>query len=1171
MVMVMTIQVSYHARSLISAAVAMAFLSPGMLMAQPYIDVNGTSQWKDRLDDGAEMTRLAITGEAPPDYVKTLTVGADGLGTLQFNQNASGNTSLVEVWGVENEYIPSYPIGMAIQGGIHVNGVQLTDDASVIRVGSGVSDEKGIFSMSGPLTVSNSTLEGGLIHINSEGTFADITVSGSTINEYVFDLGSDATATVGNIRITDSTLGQKLISSDGDFTAGDIVLDNVTFTGTDALIQQYTGNNLSIGNLTITNTDLSNKQLFDAFGSNVTTGVITVRGETNKPVQFGESMIELNNVTKATLGGIVIEHAATAQDAVYQESIVNLNRMEKLEVPSITVNDVSIVNNKSSPYGLQTHTGGIRIEGSDDVVLGSLMATNIRHQGEDAFISLSGIHIQSTTVKDKIDALVAHQITTNTRKHFEGEDFTEPSEVYGIGLETATLNGVGRIDIRDISGTGSATTYGLNVSRTAVAADQLTVQGIQANDGKAYGARFNRTPATDKVESRIGQMVIGKVTSTNEAAHGLHVKGHTLQADSVVISEVVSKTHASGITALGGADITVKKGQIQMGSSTQTLSSPMEIRHTAIHADNSKVRIDGGTVQGNIVSTSEGLVSLSGDAETDRYVTDVFNVNKGRFEATLTNGSTLEGRVDDYWCLGTKRAEMLYDADGQKAIQATEGGQATLNLNGGAWRVADRSFVSNVAFGEAGGVVDLTLGGHTSLAIKNLKGIGTFEMTFGKNERDADGQIQSDMLYVQNMAADGRYTINPAIDSTVTSLDDLDGLRFATTNAVTTTDNFTVAFTDQGILDRAFTVKVEVYDPNDPNNEAFNGKGTGEGGVKPGNEAVNEIFKDGGSNWYLDTKKDAPTGPELSDAGQALLATAKGTYWSAVDMDRYHNRSADVRYAEGVDGVWLRMRHERLGTDSGASDFRSKHMMYQIGVDHVVSQADQELRLGLAVDYMDGESDYKGIAGEGGVDRYGLWAYGTMTYDSGLYLDLVAKYGRLKSDFDIVNGSGHRVAADYRNDMWALSIEGGRQFPITDTRLFVEPNAQLQYTRITSADYRTSQGSDIRQDAVDSLISRFGVRVGQMFEAKDRRAMVYAKADYFHEFMGDQTFRVKDATTASSGTALEHENDGHWFDVGFGCQAQFNRSGYGFVDAEYRFGNDLEKAWVFNAGIRFEF
>ena len=51
----------------------------------------------DRLDDGAEMTRLAITDEAPPDYVKTLTVGADGLGTLQFNQNASGNTSLVEV------------------------------------------------------------------------------------------------------------------------------------------------------------------------------------------------------------------------------------------------------------------------------------------------------------------------------------------------------------------------------------------------------------------------------------------------------------------------------------------------------------------------------------------------------------------------------------------------------------------------------------------------------------------------------------------------------------------------------------------------------------------------------------------------------------------------------------------------------------------------------------------------------------------------------------------------------------------------------------------------------------------------------------------------------------------------------------------------------------------
>ena len=73
----------------------------------------------------------------------------------------------------------------------------------------------------------------------------------------------------------------------------------------------------------------------------------------------------------------------------------------------------------------------------------------------------------------------------------------------------------------------------------------------------------------------------------------------------------------------------------------------------------------------------------------------------------------------------------------------------------------------------------------------------------------------------------------------------------------------------------------------------------------------------------------------LSDAGSALLATARGTYWTSVEIDRLTNRMGDARYANnGEDGLWIRLRQSRLGTDTGEGDFKSDNTVYQMGYDH---------------------------------------------------------------------------------------------------------------------------------------------------------------------------------------------------------------------------------------------
>ena len=136
--------------------------------------------------------------------------------------------------------------------------------------------------------------------------------------------------------------------------------------------------------------------------------------------------------------------------------------------------------------------------------------------------------------------------------------------------------------------------------------------------------------------------------------------------------------------------------------------------------------------------------------------------------------------------------------------------------------------------------------------------------------------------------------------------------------------------------------------------------------------------------------------------------------------------------------------------------------------------------IGVALDYWESDSDFDGISGQGGTDRLGLTAYGTWLGESGAYVDVTAKWAQLSNDFDIVNSSGNTVSADYDNDVYSLGIESGHKFtPLKDKSWFVEPEVQLQYTHVTGAGYRTSQGSRLEQDSFDSVVTRVGFRLGR--------------------------------------------------------------------------------------------
>lgn len=395
----------------------------------------------------------------------------------------------------------------------------------------------------------------------------------------------------------------------------------------------------------------------------------------------------------------------------------------------------------------------------------------------------------------------------------------------------------------------------------------------------------------------------------------------------------------------------------------------------------------------------------------------------------------------------------------------------------------------------------------------------------------------------------------------------------------------------------------EAVTPGNPDNgngiETGGGSDSGDGSGDEGNNGSAD-GNDGGSDGGKPPKdsgtdgKPARPSKRISEVGRAVIATARSTYWQSIEMDRLNKRLGERRLskpsADGgtLDGLWIRLRRSEFGTNASTGDFRAQGEGYQVGFDRSTAVKSGTLLLGGAIDWLSSDTDYRDAAGDGSVDRLGFAAYATWFGERGGYLDAVAKYGRLKHDFQVRTTSGERVKGNYDNHLFAFSLEAGKRFA-TESRAnaaplpgwFFEPQAQIQYIFVSSASYRTKgvkQESRINEAAIHSVVSRAGFRLGRtfggasaLFGAAAAPAEIYIKADWLREWHGRQRLRVADKTTPEGGAIVALDNKGNRFDAGVGGQAALTRSVRVYADAEYLFGSDLEKTWNLNAGLRWIF
>ena len=870
-------------------------------------------------------------------------------------------------------------------------------------------------------------------------------------------------------------------------------------------------------------------------GVNVEAGNIKLQGN-RKGVYAKEGFVTLNTLN--TAGNKTIDVRAT-YDAIYSDGgIINLNA------------DTNTVIGGRHGIVAELNDSTVNINGNKNIIAATSRTDDLSY-GDKTVIWAAKEAVQEgkiDTDDKKDDPKLNVNITAKTENIISGTIRAENNT-------TVTVKTTG-------GNTGGNYIYSSAQARDYDGDTQLTT-AVFAGDG-----------ATVNISAADGQ--VNEIRTTFFGSTGDNERERVIWAQKQGTINIDGETHIVASKAEenteGGNHAANNKGiAITAGSSEK----PTDI--TDIYDNRSTVDLKyktGSYIIGDIVSGFNGAVDIHGDSNVDKINIrgNLLAANGGNLELDL-GGGILNGRIDDYGDADDKNHKTFYNPVFTNTIKSE--GNVTLHMGANSkWILDGQSWVTNLTM-DQGSVIDLSYqktDGNTfnkeahALTIRNIggsgsnfesssavesssaglslmaddtitEGSGTFVMDLNHNDH-----LNSDMVYIKSGKGKFDVVINTA--QGLEQLTEENELRFATVGS-TAIGFDSVRLINAGLFDVEYKVGSEDYRDDDTDNDDYNGGSLSPS--KPGDDNVTGV-----KNWFINgIDKITP-----NNNSKVTLDLYKANYSNAVYMDRLNKRLGEARYINGDEGLWVRMRHDRIGK---SDSFRSKNTMYEIGYDKLNEADNGERRVGFALDYMDGSTEFSGIAGKGEIKRKGIWLYDTWLGNKGHYADYVAKWGHLSNSYETGFSDG-----DYSNNVFSVSAEYGRKKAIGNDWYF-EPQAQLQYARVTDGEYVTNLGSKVSMEAVDSLIARAGFRLGRDLS---ERSTVYLKADLLHEFMGEQNIFAVDSTGTLKKT---FDNDGTWYDVGLGFATAINKDSYLYMDFEKSFGNDFDETYQINVGLQWSF
>ena len=688
-----------------------------------------------------------------------------------------------------------------------------------------------------------------------------------------------------------------------------------------------------------------------------------------------------------------------------------------------------------------------------------------------------------------------------------------------IADKIISYTGDGFINAQDETKTGNSIVnigtakqrVGYFEAHTTFGKDDYGVAILQANEGNTVNLYADKVLLDGSTNPQGGVIGTGSYGTVNVDAKDLEIDGNICGTYGTV--DYPGKTAYLNITT----DKLTMTGNVNIGSLAEGWSNFSRNTEVTIKANQSAVINGDINVNGNISkyeddknNKSELTIEFNGDSK----ITGDINVkgsdaDKDTQKVIVNLGGT-----------GNMTASKgVYNVDNNANVNFT-GGQWVINE----WNTAEGKDAGNAAV-KSGASVDVN---GASMKVGNLETAGTL------NLKSKDGKA-ADISAKTLKGANGTVTTD--------SLENKIHAEASEATGLTVKGNGDIA--DQIAAD-ASKAKVLANVVTSGNGDAAKSAASGieaDAGVISGGfrAAVNA---DGGIEKlteFVNTSNQA-----VSSMANLSLMT-----WRQENNDM-NKRLGEVRASEGNQGIWARMA--RGQSKYGAQGIKNQYNYYQLGYDSKISD---DWILGGAFTYTDGDSSYTN--GSGTNKHTGFAVYGSKLRDDGSFIDLIAKYAHMKNDFDVNGGVG---SGDYSTNGLSFSAEYGKRFH--QEGYWIEPQAELTYGRVSSADFTTKNGASVHQDSMDSLVGRLGFSLGKDI----KQGNVYVRASYLYDFQGDTS-----VTMSKGGAATTFKTDlgGGWWEFGVGTNLDLGHDTHFYLDVETTAGGDVDTPWQWNAGVRYSF
>lgn len=782
-------------------------------------------------------------------------------------------------------------------------------------------------------------------------------------------------------------------------------------------------------------------------------------------------------------------------------------------------------------YGIQSDTqSNVKISGNT-VEIGTTGGKN----GNKGEIGSAALYANKSNIEVDANKVVIN--TTNAKEHAFavysnwgsdiklGKDansevqISSSSEGTAIGVAVASAEAAKAPTLGDGNGETSSTP-------TIVAPDgKVTIQGAKI-DVSAEGKTARGLYAQDNNKISAGNAGSDiQISAKGEDAIGVLALVHgsvDLNGKNAVIKAESSGNQASEGIHVQNNDMTDTDHRATVNINTE---------NTTIHADSALVAMSHSVlnVNSNLVTNGKNAILTRGNSDVNinmegKHTTQlngdiVFNYDGASSGTVIDSNVNVNLNGEGSFWTGNTKAEWNNGNEGKPDAEKMQVSHMTLQVeNGAQWNPTSVKEVGN----------NSASAGSQAVALNSLK------LNNGVVNLDSDRLGANSPVKVEKISGNGTITTNSL-------------------------DNKLV------IDEKAAGTKLKVEGSGEIGDKILAGKATLEdlaGTAKVGDKTASDevetqdgiiagkMFAKVGTDGTIDASTVKRAIQQHNQAVSSMANLSLMT-WRQEDNDM-NKRLGEVRASEGSQGIWARMA--RGQSKYGPQGIKNQYNYYQLGYDSKISD---DWILGGAFTYTDGDSSYTN--GSGTNKHTGFAVYGSNLRDDGSFIDLIAKYAHMKNDFDVNGGVGN---GDYSTNGLSFSAEYGKRFH--QEGYWIEPQAELTYGRVSSADFTTKNGASVHQDSMDSLVGRLGFSLG-----KDvKQGNVYVRASYLYDFQGDTS-----VTMSKGGAATSFKTDlgGGWWEFGVGTNLDLGHDTHFYLDVETTAGGDVDTPWQWNAGVRYSF